>query len=252
MRTPKAATAARKAATAARKAAIAARKAAIAAEKVILAAAALLLLLVFPMSGFAAPASTPSSASSGSEVLKKLQEKYEEVSTIKASFTQETFYKTLGQSQLSGGTLFIKKPGKMRWRYEGDDTDELISDGTTFWIFQKDLFQVIETQARGGPPAVALKFLTGMADIEDDFEVELSKEDKKSWTLLLRPRANMPNVKTIRVEVDKAKLLVLKTVVNDPFGTRTTVSLSNVTLNEEIEDSFFVFKTPKGVKVIKQ
>ena len=99
---------------------------------------------------------------------------------------------------------------------------------------------------------MALKFLTGMVDIEDDFEVELSKEDEKSWTLLLRPRAKMPNVKTIRVEVDKAKLLVMKTVVNDPFGTRTTVSLSNVTLNEDIEDSFFVFKAPKGVKTIRQ
>ena len=228
------------------------RAAAMPAGKTVLAAVALLLFCVFPMNGFAASSAITGAAGSGSEVLKKLQERYEEVSTIKASFTQESFYKTLGQSQLSGGSLFLKKPGKMRWRYEGDDSDELISDGTTFWIFQKDLFQVIETRARGGPPAVALKFLTGMADIEDDFEVELEKEDKETWTLMLRPRAAMPNVKTIRVEVDKAKLLVVKTVVNDPFGTRTTVTLSNIILNEDIEDSFFVFKTPKGVKVIKQ
>ncbi|MEE9614021.1 MAG: outer membrane lipoprotein chaperone LolA [Thermodesulfobacteriota bacterium] len=195
----------------------------------------------------------PASAIEAAEldgIVSRLQETYDEVSTLSAAFIEEAYSKSLGTTELSKGKLHLKKPGKVRWKYLGPREDELVSDGRTFWAYHPDLSQVIETPASNIAPNVGINFLMGMGNLREDFSIKLLEEKKDVYLLALTPAEAQQGVKDIRIEVSRKSSLVVKTIVEDPFGNRTTVSLEDIVLNAELKDSLFEFIVPKGVKVI--
>jgi outer membrane lipoprotein carrier protein len=200
---------------------------------------ALFALLVLP---------SISAADSLDQIVSRLQKEYETITTISASFTQEV---TGGGNKLdSEGTVFFKKPGRMKWIYKTPNRDELVSDGKTVWFFQSDLNQVMERPIEGAS-SVATDFLTGVGNLKKDFEITLVKENGSVYRLALSPNNPQPNLKRFYIEVDKTNFLVIKTIVENYFGTVTTVSFRNIRLNVPIKDSFFEFSPPKGAAVIK-
>lgn len=189
-----------------------------------------------------------SAADSLDRIVSRLQKEYETISTLSASFTQEV---SGGGSRLdSDGTVFFKKPGRMKWVYRTPNKDELVSDGKTVWFFQSDLNQVMERPVDGSS-SVATDFLTGVGNLRKDFEITLVKENASVYRLALSPNNPQPNLKKFFIEVDKTNFLVVKTIVENYFGTVTTVSFRNFKLNVPIKDSFFEFSPPKGAAVIR-
>ncbi len=61
-----------------------------------------------------AVATTPASAN---EVVDKVQKFYASINQVSAQFRQAVTYDTFGSTKTSDGTMFIQKPGKMRWDY---------------------------------------------------------------------------------------------------------------------------------------
>ncbi|MBI5598278.1 MAG: outer membrane lipoprotein chaperone LolA [Deltaproteobacteria bacterium] len=185
------------------------------------------------------------------DIITRLQKNYEEVSSISSDFTQETYYKSLGQRVKAEGRVYLKKPGRMRWSYSGPEAEEIISNGTTIWVYQPDLAQVIEAPAAGGPPAMAMKFLMGTVDLKKDFSAKLIEETRDAYVISLAPTPPRPNIKKIIVEVDKSRFLVVKTVVMDSFGAEATVTLEDINLNPKLDDKIFEFKAPAGAKTVR-
>jgi len=139
----------------------------------------------------------------------------------------------------------------MKWLYRTPNRDELVSDGKTIWFFQSDLNQVMERPVDAGSSSVATDFLTGVGNLKNDFEITLVKENGSVYRLALSPNNPQPNLKKFYIEVDKTNFLVVKTIVENYFGTVTTVSFRNIKVNAPIKDSFFEFSPPKGAAVIK-
>jgi outer membrane lipoprotein carrier protein len=65
------------------------------------------------------------------EIVTKVQKQYDTHADFKAQFIQESMVKSLGKKQSSEGTVYFKKPGKMRWTYQKPFKQEIISDGKT-------------------------------------------------------------------------------------------------------------------------
>ncbi len=192
----------------------------------------------------------PCRAADVDKIVSDLQKKYESITTIKAAFTQKTFSKALNRTEVTEGVVYLKKPGMMRWNYRKGSQDELVSNGRRVWLYQADLKQAIVRPA-ADQPDIARDFLSGVGNLRKDFEVRLSGEDKKTFRLELVPKRFQPGIKRLSIEVDKKSLLVVKTVVEDPFGNVTTVILKDIELNTPLEDSLFEFSAPKGVKVLR-
>ncbi len=188
-------------------------------------------------------------------VVSRLQSRYETVATLSADFTQEFFSVGMGGTQVSGGRVYLKKPGRMRWEYTSGTNDELVSNGAVVWLFQPDLNQVIETVV-SQTPGIAVDFLSGVGDLRENFTVRQADENGEgsgsAYLLELTPATLQPNLKRLVIEVDKETSLVLKTVVEDLFGNRTTVTFSDISVNVRIDDSFFEFVVPDGVNILKQ
>lgn len=201
---------------------------------------ALFAILLVPVLSFAEDAS---------EVVSKLQRKYESISTIKADFTQEVTSKGMAPMK-SMGSVWLKKPGKMRWEYTEPAKDLIVSDGKTLWLFQPDLNQAIKSQAATGASSMATDFLTGMGNIEKEFIVLLSAANGPRHVLTLTPRSAQQGIKKLVLEVGKKSYLVEKTVITDHFGNQTTVNFTGMKLNSPVKDSLFKYAPPKGAAIV--
>ncbi len=201
------------------------------------------LLALMPVSLFSADVD---------EIVARLQEKYETVTSLSADFTQEVFSKSSNKPFTSGGRVFFKKPGKMRWQYAGENKDELVSNGKTVWFFQPDLNQALEKKVDASMSGISTDFLSGVGNLKRDFNVSLAGEKADAYRLVLTPKQTLANVKRISITLDRRAGIIVKTSVEDPLGTITEVGFKNVKLNDSIRDSFFEFGAPKGVNIIKQ
>ena len=165
---------------------------------------------------------------------------------MEADFTQEVLYKNPDRKTASSGKLYFKKPGKMRWIFSSPLPDELVSDGKKYWVYQADLAQAIEMP--GAPAGVG--FLDGTVDLKKEFALGKTKKTDSGHEMEFFPKNPSSPVEKVVLETD-ADFSIVKTIVTDSFGAVTSVTLKNKKINRDIPDSFFVFKAPKGVTVVK-
>ena len=94
------------------------------------------LLLALPM--------VPSGAAASSleEAVGSVEAAYRRVQDLKATFQQAAFNRTMSQTVEARGTLYLKKPGRLRWEYVTPTPQELVSDGKTLWVYTPELKQV--------------------------------------------------------------------------------------------------------------
>lgn len=181
----------------------------------------------------------------------RLQDKYNNVSTVTAEFTQEVVSKSFGTRHVSTGRAYFKKPGRMRWAFLAPTRDELVSNGRKLWFYQPDLNQVIEKTVWPGGN-IATDFLSGMGNLRRDFIVKLSAEDASGYVLELTPMVPQTSARKISLGIDRTDLTVRRTAVEDFFGNVTTVTFRDILFNVAMNDSIFEFKAPPGVEVIRQ
>lgn len=189
-------------------------------------------------------------AESATFVADNVQKKYETIKTLEADFVQVALSMGMNKGRVSSGKVQIKKPGKMKWVFKTPEEDVIVSNGTSMWIYQKDLNQVIESKIEANTPQVAMNFLAGAGNMEKDFKVELIDTTSDSYELRLSPKKSIPHVNEIILLVDKKTFVVIKTTVKDAFGGQTSVEIKNIKTNREIKDKVFEFTPPKGVTVI--
>jgi outer membrane lipoprotein carrier protein len=198
---------------------------------------------------------TGAEAGTGTKTVSALQKKYEDIETVSARFTQEAFSKAMNATEKSAGRVFFKKPGRMRWDYEGANADRIISDGKRIWFVQGDLRQIVETGADGAP-AIGRDFLSGLGSIERDFAIEEIKpgaaEAKAGATfkLALTPKTKDASIRRLLLLLDR-DYLVRQTIVEDNFGNETRVTFEDTKLNEDLSEALFKLVTPKGFRVVK-
>jgi outer membrane lipoprotein carrier protein len=81
------------------------------------------------------------------ESVQGLETTYRAVRDLKAEFQQAAFNRTLNQTTEAKGTLYLKKPGKLRWEYSAPAPQEIVSDGKKLWVYTPELKQVNVTAA---------------------------------------------------------------------------------------------------------
>lgn len=191
-------------------------------------------------------------AETASDIVEKLQQKYEGIMAVSADFTQEVFSKGFAKPQASGGKVYLKKPGKMKWIYSEGAKDALVSNGAVVWFYQSDLNQVVERPVGASASGISTDFLSGVGNIKKDFTPRLENGNSAVKIVELTPIAPQQGLKRLFLTIDAKTGIVVKTAVEDHYGNKTVVSLKNVKLNPSIKDSFFDYNAPKGASVLKQ
>jgi outer membrane lipoprotein carrier protein len=190
------------------------------------------------------------------DVIKNLQERYDETKDFSSVFTQETITKSLGAPAIVNGKVYFKKPGMVRWEYTDPIVQDIISDGETLWLYLPDDKQVrIYKAAEAFGNQAFLGFLFGEGEITDDFETALGELDAEKaqdyYLLMLAPKDPESTIYRILLLVDKENYLIHQVNTYDILGNVTRIAFKDIATNSGLKNSLFHFIVPPGVETIK-
>lgn len=205
----------------------------------------LLLLLAVPARGLAA---------SATDVVRKVQDRYDETRNFAADFSQEMRIESGGQVLKSSGKVWFQRPGRMHWEYLTPEKQTIIADGTSLWIVQPADNQVLKAPLQNAfESRTPVSFLLGVARIEQDFRATLlSPADDGKLRLQLDPaKAEDGSLGSLVLDVDPATYDVTAATIRDPLGNTTRVALLDVRRNGTVDETLFRFERPAGMDVIE-
>lgn len=207
------------------------------------------------------------------EVIATLEQGYNSLADVQADFSQRTAIASMKREDHGKGELFIKKAprGQAMFRFNYiKPNQQIICNGKSVWFYLPDNKQVMVTDISkqfAGGSGIALNYLTGMGHVSQDFTITFAgegKDKKGNYVLDLVPKKPNQVMTRLRLTIaasaveqfrESGKPLALfpivSSVVDDPFGNRTTIEYSRIKVNQGITSDRFNFKIPKGVEIIK-
>jgi outer membrane lipoprotein carrier protein len=189
------------------------------------------------------------------EAVRGLEGAYGRMTDLRAEFSQTSFNKSLNASIPAQGTVYLKKGGKLRWEYSEPTRQEIISDGTTLWVYTPALNQVntgTTPEALAGP---AGSFLAGLGRLREHFDVRFLNParpvDGEGHVVLdLAPKQPLPTLRRLVLAMEPGRWEVKKAVIYDEFENTVTMRFTRVTINSGLSDRLFGFVTPPGVVTV--
>ena len=187
-------------------------------------------------------------------IAQAVDDHYNHLRSLEAEFTE--IYRGNGMERSESGTLWLKKPRKMRWEYRSPREKLFVSDGQDAWFYVPG-----ERQARREPfnkledLRSPLSFLLGKTKLEKELKgLSLAPDVSpfEAGDVVLRgvPKGMQDRIGQVLLEVTPEHLLsriVLEQVDGSVTEYRFTAQKENVT----ISDDRFRFRPPAGVETIE-
>jgi outer membrane lipoprotein-sorting protein len=202
----------------------------------------------------AAAATTPASAA---QVVDRVQQFYAGIKQVTASFRQAVTNDTFGSTKTSDGTLWIMKPGKMRWDYlekkkAGVEVKKsFISNGTYLYVVEHDNKQVMKKNLERDLMPVAISFLYGKGDLKAEFSPEIDRSGKygerTDIVLKLTPKQPSAQYKNLYLVVSPKDFHVSQSVIIDSSNNVNHFRFFGPDFEKSMKDSYFEFD-PRSVK----
>ena len=189
------------------------------------------------------------------DLVRDLQTKYDSVRDFSADFEHRYSGGVLRTSIVEYGTVLIKKPGKMRWRYTSSEEKLYVSDGEIFYSFfpldQQVIVAEVPSDDQGSTPAL---FLAGKGSLADDFKAAYANKPATpdSWVVRLTPETSGADYESLTLTVDRESLAITGLSTGDVQGGRSSYRFTNLVENRGIPDSSFDFEIPENAYVIRQ
>jgi len=207
-----------------------------------------------PLSSFAdqTPEGTTVSGSADpadqTELIAAIERTYSDVSTVSASFTQVQ-RSVMGEVEQQG-RLQIKRPRMARWEFEGPNSSQMVTNGSTVWVYTPATQQVIETNSVGQTDGV-MQLLDDLGRLEEHFEVTRFERPEGGYYLVdLEPRT-AANYRRIEVVFAPDGYVLHRVLVVDAMDGEIELTFSDIEYNQEMTDSDFEFVVPEGAQVIR-
>jgi outer membrane lipoprotein carrier protein len=191
----------------------------------------------------------PAYAQTVQDVVTPVENHYRDLSDLTAKVVQKNVLKSIGKTQTFEGTLWIKKPGKLRLEYSNGQLI-LINNKAALFYSKKSEQVVKKTFTDFEHMNIPVAFLLGAAHIRDDFDV-LQADPTTPRVLELLPRKPGAAMKKMRLVVDDAGRITDLTIF-DRSGNTTTMAFTDIREGAGIDDQKFVFQAPKGTEIIEQ
>ena len=156
----------------------------------------------------------------------------------------------LNRTEVTRGTVWIKKPGKMKWVYSSPDPQVLISNQKNLWLYTPEEEQVtkmpIESVYSSNTPAL---FLAGQGILTDIFNVVRVLTEKDKFVAVFTPKEVESSLSRLVLRANKNNYQITGATVYDKLGNKTSIKFRSIRINEKIPENVFNFKVPAGVEI---
>jgi len=193
------------------------------------------------------------------QLARAVDDHYNHLRSLQSDFTE--IYRGDGPERVESGTLWLKKPRKMRWEYRSPKEKLFISDGEAVWFYLPAERQLRKTTLRKLDDLRSpLAFLLGKTKLENELR-GLSKAVDQSplgaGNTLLRgvPQRVVAQsvaglVSEVQLEITPSNQIV-RIVLMEADGAATEFRFAGWKENLELSDSRFQFTPPPGVETVE-
>jgi outer membrane lipoprotein carrier protein len=179
---------------------------------------------------------------------------YNHLRSLQAEFTE--IYRGNGMDRSELGTLWLKKPRKMRWEYRSPREKLFLSDGENAWFYVPG-----EQQARKEPfkkledLRSPLGFLLGRTKLEKELKglslaPDVAPLEAKDVVVRGIPNGMQEQINEVLLEITPDSRIV-RIILEGTDDATTEYRLSNQKENVAVTDERFRFEPPPGVETIE-
>ena len=168
---------------------------------------------------------------SNREAVERANAYFTNLGTLVADFTQVG-----GDGRRSSGTLYLQRPGKVRFDYAPPSTLEVIADGSSVAVRDRklatqDLYSISQTP---------LKFLLReRVNLGQDIAIRGVSSDADSVRIALEDRSTLGGVSRITLYFDPKVETLSQWRIVDPQGFQTVVVLDKAQRGRQMDPSLF-------------
>ena len=186
-------------------------------------------------------------------IAQAVDNRYNHLQTLQAEFTET--YRGAGIERTESGSLWLKKPGKMRWEYRSPKEKLFLSDGKDAWFYLPGDRQVRRSSVKKLDDLRSpLGFLLGKTRLEKELDGLSAAPDVTPTTagnVVLRgvPKAMADRVNEVVLEITP-DYHIARIQFEEADESVTEYRFSAQKENAGIADQLFRFSPPPGVEVV--
>jgi outer membrane lipoprotein-sorting protein len=166
------------------------------------------------------------------EIIQRANRFFTNLGTLTADFTQIG-----GDGRRLTGTLYLQRPGKLRFEYDRPATLEVIADGSSVAVRDRKL----STQDIYPISQTPLKFLLReRVNLGQDIRVTGVSNDGDAVRIQLEDRSTLGGTSKIILFFDPKVETLTQWRITDPQGFQTTLMLNNVERIAQLDQQLFI------------
>jgi outer membrane lipoprotein carrier protein len=184
-------------------------------------------------------------------LLRAVEARYNHIQSLKLDFSETYLGMGHAPSHTESGTLYLRKPGRMRWEYTTPAGKLFVSNGKEVFLYTPDQHRVEKSKLKQSEDMrTPLAFLLGKLDFARDFQsFETHPEGSNTWIAAIPKNQNLEYSKVEFLAAPSGQILRLK--VSGISNTKLDFTFANERLNAPVADTLFAFHPPAGVEVVQ-
>jgi outer membrane lipoprotein carrier protein len=186
-------------------------------------------------------------------IAQAVDNRYNHLQSLQAEFTET--YRGAGIERTESGSLWLKKPGKMRWEYRSPKEKLFLSDGKDAWFYLPGDRQVRRTSVKKLDDLRSpLGFLLGKTRLEKELDGLSVASDVAPLTLgntVLRgiPKSMADRINEVVLEITP-DYRIARIQFEEADESVTEYRFTDQRENAGIPDQRFRFNPPPGVEIV--
>lgn len=196
----------------------------------------------------------PAAAADVKSIASAVDAHYNHLHSLEAEFTE--LYRGSGMERTESGTLWLKKPGKMRWEYRSPKEKLFVSDGKDAWFYVPEDRQARKSAAKKLEDLRSpLAFLLGKTKLEKELRglsiaPDIAPVESTNTVLRGVPKGMEDQINEIVLEITPQNR-ILRLIMQAADGASTEYRFSEQKENVPIADGRFGFKPPPGTEIVE-
>jgi len=189
-------------------------------------------------------------AAQANKITDAIQKRYDSLSSFQSDFQQELTNAASGSVEKRSGKIWFKQPSLVRWDTHQPEKELLVVGQNVVWnYFEADKVVMKYRTNQVFSSKTMIRFLSGKANLKEDFKVEEQGLEGGLVKLRLIPKEPEPSMVLAYIWVDQKTNLLGRVLIVDFYGNGNQVTLSNLVMDKRVEGRMFEFSPPSGVQV---
>ncbi|MFC1650218.1 outer membrane lipoprotein chaperone LolA [Candidatus Latescibacterota bacterium] len=182
------------------------------------------------------------------KIIKNVEKTLKKLKTVTCSFEQVIYQKVADRNIRRNGKIWMKDPNLLRVE---DPNKQVVVDGRTVWMYvprnkQVQVSTFIQGDAGFPTPMSLFERYSESRQAEHIGSEEVNGEMCDILLLVSSVQSELP----VKVWIENKRDFLVKTLEEMENGDTVEYVLSDIVLNEKIDDDVFVFVAPDGVETI--